>query len=1004
MHSTEATYRQPLITGLKEKLGDEYTILDEMSGLISATIPIRKQTDLIIVKSDRVFTDASGKLYCNENEILCIIETKDVNKNVIAGIPQFWKYYHRSSLSRCKYYISTNYKKAILINPLTFVKQENIESNDSATLDTVKDLGRHLADAFLSAKELKEIESEEIRQIISYNADEISTFIKNIDPGQLQKILDFFIFGFKDEESKEEESPVKDSDTEKKLLLTEGVGKNDFELYKYRVGAYVLISQIMFYSIFEKNDNEKTSPKHKLPSLANAGSLHDIKDDLDLIKHIDYGPIFGLDLLSELLKVSDSDFIEECYISLKNLADLLSIIDHSLIIKYDILGKLYHALIPLGLRKTLAAYYTKYTIARFILEFVIRDNNTGPVMDPTCGSGTFLISAYQKISELNPNLDHATILKNIFGNDITSFATLLATINLAFQDIEEATNRCYISRSDIFDLKNRAYTIDDYVKLQATETFSMENGVQKEEGYKIPKIRTIVGNPPFTKGDRLPQNYKKKLRGYFDSVGKKEYIHKNMPLHGYILLDLDRYLQKGGNFGLVLPITTLYIDKLEKTRLYLLENYKIECVITSEVEPFSEDTDQKEIILYATLAGNSSKKLDTGRRKKLSKTSKTKEPSNYDIKFVSLKRELTKNNYQTLAKGIMDNDVDVENEFFRINHIKMADLIANNNWSLCFNAKQKNDFYDKLAENPKIGRVISIENDNIRAFRGYRQLVTDYWMVPNVEWNLGKITPNSLEIINKTNPDSKITFQNDFFIPGITSSGDYDLPTIDEVKSYILKNDGGDVVKNPNLKKYITFVKTRVESDKFSDFLKQLLSIGKKFDYAGRIAFPHRFDLETGRIFCFLVQKRVGMGQNWFTIKGLNIDYENLLVAWFNSSLFIISFLISRRQQRGPFGQTAVGEFKRYLIPLPNAIPLGEIKKIFSNFQKFNKSALLSLTIKDQMDITLKEDNERRSLDLSLMEALEIFPHDEKKQIAWLKDLYKMISKEIELTKLQRKA
>jgi hypothetical protein len=262
---------------------------------------------------------------------------------------------------------------------------------------------------------------------------------------------------------------------------------------------------------------------------------------------------------------------------------------------------------------------------------------------------------------------------------------------------------------------------------------------------------------------------------------------------------------------------------------------------------------------------------------------------------------------------------------------------------------------------------------------------------------------SSLEIVNKNDPNSQLAFSSDFFLPSLTTSKDYDLPIITEVNGCILRNNGGDVVKDSNLKKYVSYVKSKIAADQFDLFLGQVIKIGKKFHYSGRIAFPHRFDLETGRIMCFLAPNDVSLSQSWFSISGLSEDYEKFLVAWFNSSLFFISYLVSRRQQRGPFGQTAIKQFRNYLIPLYDKFSADEIKYAFKVFKKYNKSTLLNMTIDDQLKISKSGENERRQLDRAFLDLLGILPHNEVGQNSWLTELYEAIAKEIEFIKMQRK-
>ena len=966
LHSTESTFRIPLIEGLKSILGEKYSILNEMSG--TSGVSTRKQTDLIIIEEDKSFSDESGRICCYESDILCIIETKNTDKNVLDGIPQFWKYYKKKSNPRCVYYISTNYSSIITINPQDFLNQERKDFG-SVSVQTAKDVGKYIGKIILEVKPLKELESKEIKEILDFNADDISRYLSKVDSDKLSTILDFYIFGFKTADD--------EKDASKKLLLVDEISENDFERYKYRVGTYVLITQIMFYHIFRDSD-KKTDNDYDLPSLSDCEEIDEIHNCFQLILAINYEPIYKLDIIGLLS--------DDAFDSINFLVELLSIINYKIIIKYDLIGNLYHSLIPKGLRKTLAAYYTKYEIAKFLVELVF-NNEPGKIMDPTCGSGTFLISAYQKLSELLPTKSHSEILEIIYGNDITSFAVLLATVNLALQNVIKSTHHCQISREDFFDLQNRAYSIDDYLKTKDVDFISVKE-TEKVSGYKLSKVKYVIGNPPFTRGERLPSAYSEKLRGHFETVGKKKFLYKNMPLHGYILLDLDRYLIKNGIFGFVLPLSTLYIDKLEKIRNFLISNYIIDYIITSEVEPFSENTGLKEILIIAKRRPNKSKKK---------KTYKT--PKEYEIDFISLKTQITIRNFKTMSKLIKKTNDQTEKNLYRLRKVNSLDLFNSfsDDWTFFFESEEKLELYDILKENPRINNVWEIEDETIKAFRGYRQDVSAHWMVPNSEWNVNT-EKDTLILSNKTNPKSKIKFSDDFYTLSIQSSQNYNYPIIDKDYGYIIKNNGLGGIVDKSLKKYIKYVKARVDEKHFNQFKQQLIKIGKKFNYSARIAFAHRFDLTTGSILCYFTEKTVSLNQNWFSISGLQEKDEKLYVAWFNSSLFLLSYIISRRQQRGPFGQTAVGQLRKFLVPTPGLFTDKEVDDIFNAFSDFCKSKLIDVAISDQIKLTITNKNERYKLDLKILEIIDKKRKDKGKI---LKKLYKLIDNEIELMKSQ---
>ena len=63
----------------------------------------------------------------------------------------------------------------------------------------------------------------------------------------------------------------------------------------------------------------------------------------------------------------------------------------------DVIGTVFQELIPTGERHTLGQYFTSTNLADLVLGFCVRSPKD-IVMDPTCGTGTFLVRAYDRAS------------------------------------------------------------------------------------------------------------------------------------------------------------------------------------------------------------------------------------------------------------------------------------------------------------------------------------------------------------------------------------------------------------------------------------------------------------------------------------------------------------------------------------------------------------------------------------------------------------------------------
>ncbi|PIU52792.1 MAG: hypothetical protein COS90_09585, partial [Deltaproteobacteria bacterium CG07_land_8_20_14_0_80_60_11] len=113
----------------------------------------------------------------------------------------------------------------------------------------------------------------------------------------------------------------------------------------------------------------------------------------------------------------------------------------------DLLKKLYHTLMPRELRHDLGEYYTPDWLAERVLNMLEGGHFAGKpgkkLLDPACGSGTFLVLAIQRIKEYCRGQGYherdtlEVILKNVVGIDLNPLAVIAARTNylLALGDL-----------------------------------------------------------------------------------------------------------------------------------------------------------------------------------------------------------------------------------------------------------------------------------------------------------------------------------------------------------------------------------------------------------------------------------------------------------------------------------------------------------------------------------------------------------------------------------------
>ena len=95
----------------------------------------------------------------------------------------------------------------------------------------------------------------------------------------------------------------------------------------------------------------------------------------------------------------------------------------------DILKGVYQELIDLDTRHALGEYYTPdWLCERIVNEFTF--NTTDKILDPACGSGSFIRAAIHKIRSDNPSLNAEQINKMVYGIDIHPLSVQIAKTTL----------------------------------------------------------------------------------------------------------------------------------------------------------------------------------------------------------------------------------------------------------------------------------------------------------------------------------------------------------------------------------------------------------------------------------------------------------------------------------------------------------------------------------------------------------------------------------------------
>lgn len=405
------------------------------------------------------------------------------------------------------------------------------------------------------------------------------------------------------------------SEVVNKLDLFSSIGEiKDLETAKKQVinlASYLLFNQLLFYNIYKRKTNSES-----LPELDEIKSVKDLQKYFDKITDIDYQSIYKVNILAH---IPDSPIVVNTINEVIKAIKLLRA-EH---ITHDLAGRFFHDLIPLEVRKVLAAFYTHPVAAEILAKLTI-DSYDETVIDPACGSGTLLVAAYRRKQELYQKLHgykdlrkmHKKFIESdLTGIDIMPFAAHITTINLTMQNIEQETNVVRVATKDSLELARVLKTADFPKKgirispytetIQKTLYEISELKIRKEGAlspagkggeFYLKPVDVVLMNPPFTDRNKIPSEIRKKLME--NPLGK--ICGHQINLWGYFLALADLLLKPGGKMGVVIPINIARGKATEKIRRFLLENYHIKYIVKPIKDiAFSEGTSFRDILLIA---------------------------------------------------------------------------------------------------------------------------------------------------------------------------------------------------------------------------------------------------------------------------------------------------------------------------------------------------------------------------------------------------------------------
>jgi len=698
--------------------------------------------------------------------------------------------------------------------------------------------------------------------------------------------------------------------------------------------AYLLINQLLFYHILSARMPDKF-PEIDADHIKRPVDLNDyFKNVLD----VNYRTIFSYDVASRI----PSGFIDR----IKAVINVIKGLGPEKV-GGDLLGTIFHDLVPFEVRKSIAAFYTN-VLAAELLAWLSIDRHDVKVADFAVGSGGLLVAAYRRKRHLLENErtftaeDHRRFVEEeLLGIDVMPFAANVAACHLALQSPEYFTNKVNIAIWDSTELEpGRTIPSIASLKFVMKGQTDLEMFVKPEDAKKgvvsltgeIPKeikldtYDVVIMNPPFTRQERIPKEYKLKLDERFKEYMK--YSHGQLGYFGYFIFLADKFLRDNGRMALVLPATVLRIKSCEGIRKLWSEKYHVEYIVTTwHRSAFSESVRFREILIVA-------KKGEPAENAKTVVAVLKKLPSSPGeaIDIVQLIKK-SENDWQDSKIVVQVYDY---SKFRR----------DTKNWFKWISLKDLTllDLMEKLLNSEKLVPLSEIAEAQECDLRHYKFKNFHGFILSHISRSRKK---NDIWIVDKVGDEEIfakcITFGWKVPVPlnalgrGLRRLSYVETIDVTDSADYLVLSwfDGIEDLARPLLTlRDLTQLKPEI-----IEMWKQKFDKRKCYVILGR-----RFDISApGTSLIAFCSENPIVGVDAWSIKGVNGDDAKILTLWLNSTLNILQILTLRTETRGAWMKIHDYMLSEILVPNPKKLSLEDRKKLLNIFKRVKNTHFPSI-------------------------------------------------------------
>lgn len=250
----------------------------------------------------------------------------------------------------------------------------------------------------------------------------------------------------------------------------------------------------------------------------------------------------------------------------------------------DVVGRIFQRLISPDERHRFGQHFTGDDPVDLINSFCIRDGAT-TVLDPACGSGSFLVRAYYRKRYLEPSRQHLDLIAELFGCDIAVYPAHLSTLNLAAREINDEANYPRIARSNFFDIIPKK----PFCHVPDIATHELQP-------IRLSTVGAVVGNPPYVRQEKIGKAEKPRIASLIANEWNGLRLSGRSDVHCYFWPHAAYLLPDGQYFGFLTSAQWLDVDYGFDLQRWILQNFKIIAIMESAEERWFPDARVKTCI------------------------------------------------------------------------------------------------------------------------------------------------------------------------------------------------------------------------------------------------------------------------------------------------------------------------------------------------------------------------------------------------------------------------